>query len=207
MGFTDDDSRFADFDGTEAEAASLVVSLNEHRRHLTAEFRRQRVKELRSAGKSEREIATDLGIAKTTVHRDLTAGGPCGPPAPAADVRQPLVEDDGDDGDRAEGTADVSSGEGDSRAVAGLCEEGSAQPADERGVAVGDVRDEAGRAAEKQPGDGSSHGDRDVPAGRRIDAARPQPAKVTGRDGKTYAATQPHKPAGKPEDRLRRQDA
>ena len=75
--------RFVAFEGTADEAASRVESLNLHRRHLTAEFRRQRVGELRAEGMSTREIAAELKVGKGTVYRDLRAGAPCGAPDPA----------------------------------------------------------------------------------------------------------------------------
>lgn len=63
---------------------SYIDSLNLHRRHLTREFRQQRVATMRACGQSEREIAETLGVSKTTVHRDLedVSTGPKGPVDP-----------------------------------------------------------------------------------------------------------------------------
>lgn len=67
------DPVFAEFEGTEEEAAAFVDSQNLHRRHLTAEFRRQRVAEMRAKGMSVRDIAAEMGIHKTQVERDIKA--------------------------------------------------------------------------------------------------------------------------------------
>lgn len=60
---------FAEYDGT--DPTGFVESQNEHRRHLTAEWRRQQVKAKRAEGKSTRQIAEEMGIHKTQVIRDL----------------------------------------------------------------------------------------------------------------------------------------
>lgn len=64
--------RFETFTGTADEAAAFVESQNLHRRHLTAEFRRERVKELRATGMSLRQIAKAVGASVATVHDDLS---------------------------------------------------------------------------------------------------------------------------------------
>jgi hypothetical protein len=67
----------------DGHARELALDLNLARRHLSVGDRRDLVGGLRAEGKSERAIADELGVPKTTVHRDLQAsGGPGGPPAP-----------------------------------------------------------------------------------------------------------------------------
>jgi hypothetical protein len=70
------------------EAREECERLNYARRQLTVDQKRvkrtariERVVEARQEGKSEREIAEDLGVSKTQVHRDLetAATGPGGP--------------------------------------------------------------------------------------------------------------------------------
>ena len=68
-------ARFETFVGTPDEAAAFVDSQNLHRRHLTAEFRRERVREMRAAGMSTREIAKKLGTSQMTIVRDLKNSG------------------------------------------------------------------------------------------------------------------------------------
>jgi IS30 family transposase len=51
-----------------------VDSQNLHRRHLTTEFRRQRVAELRAQGMSIRKIAETIGSPASTVQSDLKSG-------------------------------------------------------------------------------------------------------------------------------------
>ena len=68
------DPVFAEFAGTEAEAAAFVDSQNLHRRHLSREWRQQRIREMRSEGFSTREIAQELGCDQKTVRRDLSSG-------------------------------------------------------------------------------------------------------------------------------------
>jgi transposase-like protein len=60
-----------EFGGDEEDAAKAVESWNLHRRHLTPEFRRQRVAELRGQGMSTREIASEMDIHQTQVVRDI----------------------------------------------------------------------------------------------------------------------------------------
>jgi hypothetical protein len=74
------------------DPAGFIDSLNLHRRHLTAEFRRQRVSELRAKGMGTREIAEKVGVSQMTVVRDLAAGesGVSPDPEPAAD--EPAAE-------------------------------------------------------------------------------------------------------------------
>lgn len=73
--------RFEDYTGD--DPAGFVDSQNLHRRHLTAAFRRERVKEMRAKGMSTREIAKELGASQSQVVRDLKdSGEPHGSPAP-----------------------------------------------------------------------------------------------------------------------------
>lgn len=61
------------------EARELAVSLNVDRRQLDPEQRRRIVEELRKSGHSLRAISGAVGVAQTTVRRDL-AGVPPGAP-------------------------------------------------------------------------------------------------------------------------------
>lgn len=68
------DPVFAEFEGSEAEAAAFVDSQNLHRRHLSREWRQQRVRAMRSQGLSYRAIANQIGVDVATVHRDAQRG-------------------------------------------------------------------------------------------------------------------------------------
>lgn len=77
--------RFADFKGTEAEAAAFVESANEHRRHLTADWLAQkrqeriaRVVESRQQGNSLRVIAEQEGVSLGQIQRDIKEAGVSG---------------------------------------------------------------------------------------------------------------------------------
>jgi len=69
------DPVFAEFEGSEAEAAAFVDSQNLHRRHLSREWRQQRVRDLRARGLSTRTIAEVVGCCHNTVRRDLKSVG------------------------------------------------------------------------------------------------------------------------------------
>jgi protein gp37 len=66
------DLRFDRWDG-QGDVEALVLSLNLHRRHLTAEQRQTVVLKLRGEGQSTRQIAKTLGTSDATVRRDLEA--------------------------------------------------------------------------------------------------------------------------------------
>lgn len=85
--------RYEDFTGTPEEAKAAVDSWNLHRRHLTAEFRRERVKELRAKGMSLRQIAATVGTSLNTVQRDLESA-PVLKSTPAPPAPPPAVERD-----------------------------------------------------------------------------------------------------------------
>jgi transposase len=53
------------------QAAEVARTLNEDRRHLTPEQRREVVKALRGEGHTQRAIAGAVGVSQATVHRDL----------------------------------------------------------------------------------------------------------------------------------------
>jgi ParB-like chromosome segregation protein Spo0J len=59
---------------TERAIPAFVDSANLHRRHLTPEFRRERVRQLRTDGKSLRTIAKSVGVSEATVRSDLKSG-------------------------------------------------------------------------------------------------------------------------------------
>ena len=72
--------KFTDFKGTDAEAKAFVISANFHRRHLTAEQRRELIKLLVKTDptKSDRQIATAAKVDHKTVgavRADLEATG------------------------------------------------------------------------------------------------------------------------------------
>lgn len=74
-------------------AKAAVDSWNLLRRHLTAEFRRERVRELRAKGMSTRQIAGELKVSQMTVVRDLKQSGessvsPAPPPPPPTFANQ-----------------------------------------------------------------------------------------------------------------------
>ena len=72
MGIT---AEYQVFRGDDDEAKAYVDSVNLHRRHLTAEFRReQAVYKSIIEGKSTRQIAVELNVSPMTVVRDLKAG-------------------------------------------------------------------------------------------------------------------------------------
>lgn len=52
------------------EVVGYIDSKNVHRRHLSSDWRRQRVAELTAEGQSTRAIAGQLGVANSTVFRD-----------------------------------------------------------------------------------------------------------------------------------------
>lgn len=129
----------------EFEVRGFVASLNDKRRHESAEARRQRVAQLRSQGMSTRAIAAEMDIDPKQVRRDLNKVGTLSPPAA-----------------------------GESDATAAQREEAHLEPA------------EVGTLSPPVP----------EPAVVPEVVARPPespipPAVVTGRDGKTYAATKP----------------
>ena len=107
-------------------------------------------------------------------------------PAPAAEARQTQTEDDGNE--PGEGAGSVRRGRTDHRAAptpngdGGLVPatagaSGSDRPTQQPTVRAGGAVGNDGRSPTQDAGAGS------------------QPARVTGRDGKKYAATRPHKPA------------
>ena len=65
---------FVTFEGTAGEAASRVESLNLHRRHLTAEFRDQRIRERRANGEDYRQIAKAEKVSVHTIAKAVRAG-------------------------------------------------------------------------------------------------------------------------------------
>lgn len=74
---------------SDAAARELARTLNEDRRQLPIEQRREVVADLREQGHSERAIAGAVGVGRTTVQRDL-ARGPGGPPVtPVTPVGNP----------------------------------------------------------------------------------------------------------------------
>jgi hypothetical protein len=81
----------------DGDALEVAVEINTARRHLNVETRRNLVAGLRAEGKSVRAIADELGVARTTVHRDLASGVPHGTPAPGGDNSPPgsVVGQDG----------------------------------------------------------------------------------------------------------------
>lgn len=66
--------QFVEFVGTQGEAAAFVLSVNYHRRHLTAEDRRALVEAWRAQGESIRTIARKIGASVGTVHADIASG-------------------------------------------------------------------------------------------------------------------------------------
>jgi hypothetical protein len=62
--------RYENWNG-EGDPADYVISMNFHRRHLTAEARQKLVLELRKDGKSIRQIAERLQTSVGSVHRDI----------------------------------------------------------------------------------------------------------------------------------------
>lgn len=92
---TTDQIYWADYEGDDPEG--FVHSLNRFRRHLDADARRLVVADLRSQGKSVRTIATELGLPKSTVQNDLSAGSELGVPSgtPAAPLTGEVTGKDG----------------------------------------------------------------------------------------------------------------
>lgn len=71
----------------DAEAKEFILRKNVHRRHMTRELRQQIVGDLRSEGKSTRQIAEVLGVNHSTIVRDINdvnsnSGGANAPPEP-----------------------------------------------------------------------------------------------------------------------------
>lgn len=56
------------------DVKDFIKSLNDHRRHLTREQRREIIKRLHKQGKSTRQIAKAVGVTHTTVRDDLSTG-------------------------------------------------------------------------------------------------------------------------------------
>lgn len=67
----------------EPDKIAHALALNVHRRHLTTDQRAEAVLKLRQAGWSVRRIATQTGIPKSTVARDLNTAPPGDPTNPA----------------------------------------------------------------------------------------------------------------------------
>lgn len=57
------------------EVKEFILDANIHRRHMTAEMRRDIVAELRADGKSTRAIAAAVGVSHSTVQSDLSSVG------------------------------------------------------------------------------------------------------------------------------------
>jgi transposase-like protein len=62
---------YDEIDLADEEVVPFILRRNLYRRHLSAELRRQLVAELRTEGKSTRQIAETLGVGKSTVERDI----------------------------------------------------------------------------------------------------------------------------------------
>lgn len=56
---------------SESQKRDMAVALNFHRRQMSAEDRKKVVKEKKSEGKSNRQIADEIGTSEVTVRRDL----------------------------------------------------------------------------------------------------------------------------------------
>jgi len=60
----------------DSEVEDYIDAMNLNRRHLDIDFRRTRVREMISRGKTIREIAVEIGVSPTTVQRDAVATSP-----------------------------------------------------------------------------------------------------------------------------------
>jgi hypothetical protein len=69
-----DELEWHKFDGTEQEARDLAKLLNDDRRHMGRDERRDWVAKLRAQGLSTRAIADAVGAAQSTVCDDLKSG-------------------------------------------------------------------------------------------------------------------------------------
>jgi hypothetical protein len=65
------DAKYQELTIPDEDVKLFIIQRNLDRRHLTPEFRRDLVAELRLDGMSERKISEVTGIPKSTVHRDL----------------------------------------------------------------------------------------------------------------------------------------
>mgnify|MGYP002780378191 CR=1 FL=1 len=168
------DPLFAEFAGTEAEAAAFVDSQNLHRRHLSREWRQQRVRELRERGLSTWVIAQQVGCSQATVRRDLVSEQNPAPPVPCHTNRESVESDDSTDSP----TADTTDG--------GLPQSVSRPESDPGSV-------ESCGSAETTAREPEPH---------RVVKPNPMPSpqqpRVQGRDGKSYRAERPDNPKPKP---------
>jgi hypothetical protein len=73
------------------EVKAFIVRHNIHRRHLSAEARRDIVADLRADGMSLRKIGETVGVSATTVVRDLSPGVTHVTPETAPDATRPGV--------------------------------------------------------------------------------------------------------------------
>lgn len=95
--------RFVNWYGDEADIPKLLLSLNEHRRHLSVDWlRRRRMERLEQIsgmldeGMSKREIAAAVGVSPSQAGRDIKAAGGTRRRATSKRKTEPPVKDSAD---------------------------------------------------------------------------------------------------------------
>jgi hypothetical protein len=170
---------FAEFEGSQSDAAAFVDSQNLHRRHLSRGWRQQRVRELRAQGMSYRAIAHELNVSIGTAHQDSHAG---------VQPRTPVPAHQRPDAGGAD-TASECSVESPDPGVQLRTPE-SSNPDPDPGV-----QPRTPEPPQHEPNPGADSAAPEIPTSSEPTS---DPPRIRGRDGRSYRAQRPTAPKPKP---------